>query len=188
MLVLDADPVNDAPILDLRLRKGMRRRGLKLAVASPGASLARPQRRAVAPLRARARRGLRGRAGRGARAAARSSSASRGERAPRPGRSASWPSCCAGAAEDAERCAETREVVILWGERLTAGPNGEAGASALLEIANRLGLAGTEGAGLLEIPSAANGRGLREAGVLPNAGPGLSEPDSRVRHATRGDR
>src|SRR5258708_2188792 len=35
VLVLDAEPVNDAPILDLRLRKGMRRHGLKLAVASP---------------------------------------------------------------------------------------------------------------------------------------------------------
>ena len=38
MLVLDAEPVNDAPILDLRLRKGVRRHGLKLAVASPHAS------------------------------------------------------------------------------------------------------------------------------------------------------
>jgi NADH-quinone oxidoreductase subunit G len=38
VLVLDADPVNDASILDLRLRKGIRRRGLKLAVASPGPS------------------------------------------------------------------------------------------------------------------------------------------------------
>jgi NADH-quinone oxidoreductase subunit G len=32
---------------------------------------------------------------------------------------------------------------------------------------------------LLEIPAGTNGRGLREAGVLPNAGPGLSErPDA----------
>ncbi len=76
-----------------------------------------------------------------------------------------------------------REVVILWGERLAAGPNGEAGAQALLEIADALGLAGVEGAGLLEIPSASNGRGLREAGVLPNAGPGLSEPSSAGRDA-----
>ena len=38
MLVLDSEPVNDAPILDLRLRKGVRRHGLKLAVASPYAS------------------------------------------------------------------------------------------------------------------------------------------------------
>ncbi|MHB8243626.1 MAG: 2Fe-2S iron-sulfur cluster-binding protein, partial [Solirubrobacteraceae bacterium] len=34
VLVLDTEPVNDSPILDLRLRKGIRRRGLKLAVAS----------------------------------------------------------------------------------------------------------------------------------------------------------
>ena len=38
VLVLDAEPVNDAPILDLRLRKGVRRHGLQLAVASPHAS------------------------------------------------------------------------------------------------------------------------------------------------------
>src|SRR6202042_331570 len=36
VLVLAADPVNDAPILDLRLRKGIRRRGLKLGLAMPG--------------------------------------------------------------------------------------------------------------------------------------------------------
>src|SRR5271154_156502 len=38
VLVLDAEPVNDAPIFDLRLRKGVRRHGLKLAVASSQAS------------------------------------------------------------------------------------------------------------------------------------------------------
>ena len=39
MLVLDCDPVDDAPILDLRIRKGVRRNGVRLAVASarPGA-------------------------------------------------------------------------------------------------------------------------------------------------------
>ena len=37
-LVLDLEPVDDAPILDLRLRKGARRRGLQIAVASPKAS------------------------------------------------------------------------------------------------------------------------------------------------------
>ena len=67
------------------------------------------------------------------------------------------------------------EIVILFGERLTHGPRGEHAARALLGIAGRLGLAGRDGAGLLQIPEAANGRGLREVGVLPNAGPGLSE-------------
>ena len=33
VLVLDADPVADAPILDLRLRKGVRRHGVKLVQA-----------------------------------------------------------------------------------------------------------------------------------------------------------
>ena len=34
VLVLDCDPVDDAPILDLRMRKGVRRHGVRLAVAS----------------------------------------------------------------------------------------------------------------------------------------------------------
>ena len=37
-----------------------------------------------------------------------------------------------------------------------------------------LSVAATEGAGLLEIPDTTNARGLREAGVLPDAGPGLA--------------
>ncbi len=65
--------------------------------------------------------------------------------------------------------------MILWHERLTAGPDGVACTRALLELADTLSLADTAGAGMLEIPYAGNGRGLREAGVLPNAGPGFSE-------------
>ncbi|MDP9385502.1 MAG: molybdopterin-dependent oxidoreductase, partial [Actinomycetota bacterium] len=38
----------------------------------------------------------------------------------------------------------------------------------------RLGLAGRPGAGLLEVPSSANGRGLREAGFASSHGPGYS--------------
>jgi len=41
-------------------------------------------------------------------------------------------------------------------------------------IADGLGLRGRDGAGLLGVPANANGRGLREAGVLPDAGPGLA--------------
>ena len=68
-----------------------------------------------------------------------------------------------------------RDIVILWGERLTHGRGGDGAARALLNVAARLELADREGAGLIEVPVAANGRGLREAGVLPDAGPGLSE-------------
>jgi NADH-quinone oxidoreductase subunit G len=124
VLVLDADPIEDMPILDLRLRKGVRRHGMRLVQVSAADLL------------------------------------------------------------DGERVGELtgelkeagEDVVILWGERLTAGPSGAAAARALLDLAQTLSLAETGGAGLLEIPAGANGRGLREAGVLPNAGPGLCEP------------
>src|SRR5207253_1039559 len=135
VLVLDAEPLQDAPILDLRLRKGVRRHRLRLAVASPHESALD----GAASLRA-----------------------ADGAHAP--------------AASARGQQAGPREVVVLWGERLTAGPNGAAAAMALLQIAERLAMAGTEGAGLLEVPAGSNGRGLREAGVLPNAGPGLALP------------
>ncbi len=180
VLVLAADPVNDAPILDLRLRKGVRRRGVKLAVAMPGAtSLDAP-----ATLSARFGPGA-------GPAFAVALSAALG-RQPPDRREVEQLAAAAGADADAilelaallrgeEENEEPREVVILYGERLTSGPNGAAGAYALLQIAEHLGLAGTAGAGLLEIPAAGNGRGLREAGVLPNAGPGLAEvaPEGR---------
>jgi NADH-quinone oxidoreductase subunit G len=126
VLVLAADPLADAPILDLRLRKGMRRHGMRLLQASAG-------------------------------------DLGDGERAGR----------LAAQLRDAGQ-----EIVVLWGERLTAGPGGGAIAGALLDLADSLSLADTDGAGLLEIPANANGRGLREAGALPNAGPGLGEPDA----------
>jgi len=121
VIVLDADPITDAPILDLRLRKGVRRHGMKLARASSDDLQA---------LRELA-----------------SELAQIGE-----------------------------EIVILWGERLTSAPNGAERAAALLEIAAMLAMQDTDGAGLLEIPAGSNGRGLREAGVLANAGAGLSNP------------
>jgi NADH-quinone oxidoreductase subunit G len=124
VLVLAADPIDDAPILDLRLRKGIRRHGVLLVQA-------------------------------------RATDLRDGKRA----------SELARQLRDAGE-----EVVILWSERLTAGPDGTAAAEALLDLAETLSLADTDGAGLLEIPAGTNGRGLREAGVLPNAGPGLSEP------------
>jgi NADH-quinone oxidoreductase subunit G len=174
VLVLDAEPVNDAPILDLRLRKGVRQHGLKLAVASPHAS----------SLDAGATLSVRYAVGAGGVFAAALSAALAGAA------NAEELARQAGAEPDAVRALATllkgedgegseeapaREVVVLWGERLTAGAAGAAGAEALLDLADNLGVAGVDGAGLLELPASSNGRGLREAGVLPNAGPGLSE-------------
>jgi NADH-quinone oxidoreductase subunit G len=115
VLVLECDPLADAPILDLRLRKGARRQGTKLVRA------AREQ-----LLNAAAR------------------------------------------AELVERLRSAgEEVVVLWHERLSSGLGGEACARALLDLAATLNLAEIAGAGLLEVPAQANGRGLREAGATP---------------------
>jgi NADH-quinone oxidoreductase subunit G len=66
------------------------------------------------------------------------------------------------------------DVVILYGERLLSGPRGADAARALLNLAVRLGFAGRAGAGLLEIPSSTNGRGIREAGFAAEHGPGYA--------------
>ena len=118
VLVLDCDPIADAPILDLRLRKGVRRHGMRLVRAT------REQ-----LLDAVERDGLIG-----------------------------------------QLQAAGAEVVVLWHERLSAGGEGEAAVRTLLDLAATLTLGEVEGAGLLEIPAHANGRGLREAGVLPGEG------------------
>ncbi|HEV3048415.1 MAG TPA: NADH-quinone oxidoreductase subunit NuoG [Solirubrobacteraceae bacterium] len=172
VLVLDVEPLDDAPILDLRLRKGVRRHGLQLALAS-----AQPSK-----LEQSAALNVRFAAGGGAAFAAALNAALGG--------GADVDALAGTAGADARQVRELarllrpdgqdagappREVVILWGERLTAGPDGAAGARALLALARTLGLADVAGAGLLEVPAFANGRGLREAGVLPGIGPGLSE-------------
>jgi NADH-quinone oxidoreductase subunit G len=137
VLVLDCDPIADAPILDLRLRKGARRRGMKLVRATREQLLDETQRaELLEQLRA----------------------------AGPSGGSRSAP----GAGDGAEQA--TLEVVVLWHERLGAGPDGERAVRALLDLAATLKLAEIDGAGLLEVPAHANGRGLREAGVLPGDG------------------
>src|SRR5205085_41695 len=71
------------------------------------------------------------------------------------------------------------DIVILWGERLGSA------AALLPSVAEQLALAERPGAGLMEIPAGANGRGLREAGVLPDAGPGYAELDAPGRVAAQ---
>jgi len=148
ILVLGTDPLHSSPILDLRVRKAIRRNGAKLVVATD-----RPT-------------ALDG----GAEAIARYA----------PGQAAHFVSELAGAIGGAENVAtpvaetlrEAGKVVVVWGERIAREPGA---AEALLDVADATNMTSTEGAGLLEIPDTANARGLREAGVLPDAGPGLSE-------------
>ena len=146
-MLVECDPVDDAPILDLRIRKGVRRHNMHLAVAS-----ARPT-----ALDARADSVVR--------------------IPPGGGGVAGWLGIDDEFVDGITAAGE--DIVIVYGERLLAGPDGATAARALLNLATRLGLAGRPGAGLLEIPSATNGRGLREAGFAPGHGAGfatLAEP------------
>ena len=113
VLVLDCEPVDDAPILDLRIRKGVRRNGVQARGRDEPPVVAGPQRRAGRALRARRRRGVRRRAGRRAGRRRRRRRAGRRGGRRRATRSARSPSCCA---------APARTSSILWGERLTPAP------------------------------------------------------------------
>jgi NADH-quinone oxidoreductase subunit G len=72
----------------------------------------------------------------------------------------------------AETLRDAGKVVVIWGERIARE---DGAAEALLDVAKATKMATTEEAGLLEIPDTTNARGLREAGVLPDAGPGLAD-------------
>src|SRR5437764_5028970 len=173
VLVLDCEPVDDAPVLDLRLRKGVRRHGVRLAVATSRPSSLDPN--AAVTLR------MAPGAGEALLAALDAALGGAGELE-------ALAAAAGVGADDVRGLAELLsgaggEVVIVWGERLASGPRASHAVRALLNVAARLRLAATDGAGLLELPDGANGRGLREAGVLPNAGPGYSDPPAAGRAA-----
>jgi NADH-quinone oxidoreductase subunit G len=156
VLVLDCEPVDDMPIVDLRIRKGVRRRRVTLGVAT-----SRPS-----ALDRNARVAVRHAPGRGGAFAAALTAALRGEALDELAAAAGSDAAQVAALAEVLRAGE--DVVILWGERLR-------GAGALLELADALGLRGRDGAGLLEVPAGTNGRGLREVGCTPVAGPGYAE-------------
>ncbi len=178
VLVLDCEPVDDAPVLDLRIRKGVRRNAVKLAVATSRPSSLDPNADDRRALRARRRRGVLRRAERGAGRRRHPRRAGRGGRRRRRREITALAELLSEAGED---------VVILYGERLTHGTRGGHAARALLNVAGRIVSADHEGAGLLELPAGTNGRGLREVGVLPNAAPGVA-PVSPVGLDSDGDR
>jgi NADH-quinone oxidoreductase subunit G len=121
--------------------------------------------------------------------------------APSNGDEGAAPSGHAGLAEllgehSLERLAETAEVglaelrdaaalltqaanvVVIWGERLGWGERGPGALESLADLGLVLGLDAAEGSGLIEVPAAVNGRGLREVGCVAGIGPGLSDTDA----------
>jgi NADH-quinone oxidoreductase subunit G len=156
ILLLGTDPLHSSPILDLRIRKAMRRNGTRLVLATE-----RPTT-------------LDG----GADAIARFAPGEAGHLLAELGRALGGEenvaTPLAGALRDAGVGGEEpKRVVVIWGERVAH--EGEAATAALLDLAAALDLGATEGSGMLEVPELANARGLREAGCLPDAGPGLTE-------------
>ncbi len=149
VIVVGTDPIQSAPSFDLRVRKAVRRNGTTLAVATdrPGA--------------------LEG-------------GATEVVRFP-PGGAPAFLEELAGKVKRgraktglAGLIADSEQTVIVWGERIVQGAGGRAAVEALVELSEAAGLADQEGSGLIGIPDNANGRGLREVGCLPDAGPGLS--------------
>jgi NADH-quinone oxidoreductase subunit G len=148
ILVLGTDPLHSSPILDLRIRKAIRRHAAKLVVATERPTALDGGAEAVA----------RYAPGQAAHFVAELASAIGGSENV--------------AGPIAETLRDAAKVVVIWGERIAR----EQGATeALLEVATATNMADTNGAGLLEIPDITNARGLRESGCLPDAGPGLSE-------------
>ncbi|MDQ3571248.1 MAG: NADH-quinone oxidoreductase subunit NuoG [Actinomycetota bacterium] len=151
ILVVGVDPLHAMPSLDLRLRKVLRRSDARVVVASE-----RPT-----ALDGGAEETLR---------------YSPGDAAAFLDELAAELASDAGArGEDVERIAgELRpgSTVVIYGERIGHGPEGERALRRLAACAQALRL-GDDGAGLLEVPENPNARGLREVGCLPGIGPGL---------------
>jgi NADH-quinone oxidoreductase subunit G len=181
ILVVGTDPLHSSPILDLRVRKAIRRNGARLAVATdrpttldggavatiryaPGGATA-----FLAGLTAALRAST-------AAAGTPSSLGDRREESVLPSEEGGADSAKRSEGEPTSAVAEAlhgaARVVVVWGERI--GREGEGAHRALLDLADALDVANTEGAGLLEIPELTNARGLREVGCLPDAGPGFS--------------
>jgi NADH-quinone oxidoreductase subunit G len=169
ILVLDTELVDEAPILDLRVRKAVRRNGARLVVASSRPSTLDPNASAVVRF-----------APGSAEAALAALAAALGiARAPGP---VEYLAGSARAAENAVQGAadvlrDAGDVVVIWGERVAGGERGGHALDALLAIVSELGIGGRPESGLIEVPSGANGRGLREVGCVPTLGPGLRDAD-----------
>jgi NADH-quinone oxidoreductase subunit G len=169
VLVVETELVDEMPIIELRVRKGRRRNGVHVAVATSHPSAL--DRDAAASVRFAPGSGEAFLVALAEALGAQPGAMAGGRRAEDLASRA-----CSDAAQVEELAAVLRaaeSVVIVWGERLSHGPRGRHAVDALLAVAKALGIDRTEGSGLFEVPAGANGRGLREIGVLPQTGPGL---------------
>jgi NADH-quinone oxidoreductase subunit G len=160
VLVIDTELVDEAPILDLRVRKAVRRNRAGLVVASSRPSTLDPG------------------AGATLRFAPGAAEGALGALAAALGSTRAHEAELAGLEEAAQLLGDAGDVVVIWGERVSHGDRGGQATEALIALAGALGVAERPESGLIEIPAGANGRGLREVGCLPNLGPGLIDVES----------
>jgi NADH-quinone oxidoreductase subunit G len=202
VLLVETDPINEAPILDLRLRKAVRRFGCRLVVASSAPTAldgGAASRLTFAPgtaeafLRALQKALLE--VEEPPSDAENTAGEANGTAAVDLGIEGQGRLATFLAEHSLERLAEIAEVdvfdlrdaaalltqaenvVVLWGERLGLGDEAASVLGALGDLALVLGLDAGEGSGLIEIPTGTNGRGLREVGCSPALGPGLTDAE-----------
>jgi NADH-quinone oxidoreductase subunit G len=194
VLVVGTDPMNESPIIDLRVRKAVRRNGARLVVAAPhptaldGGATERLLYRPGADeafLRALARAMLEsdsaGKSGTG-----NGAGALQGQEDLLRFLSQQQLDDLAATAgiestdlrDAAKLLVGADSIVILYGERVGHGERGGDALAALADLAMLAGVDGGQSSGLIEVPLAANARGLREVGCLPNLGPGLRDAAS----------
>ncbi len=201
ILVLDTELVDEAPILDLRVRKAVRRNQARLVVASSRPSTLDSAAQAAlrfAPGAAEAALvalasalGSERTGGTDLDELATRAGATTGFIAGRPqARANGGPPAGSGngaaastSAADAVRAAadllrDAGDVVIICGERVLGGERGAQAGEALLAVAASLGVADRPESGLIAIPVETNGRGLREVGCSPALAPGLADAET----------
>jgi NADH-quinone oxidoreductase subunit G len=154
ILVIGVDPLHEMPILDLRIRKAVRRSRAKLLVASEHpTALDGGAQEAVRYAPGDSAAFLRALAG----------------ALDADGYDADGPFEDEAAAV-AETLRNAPDQVIVWGERLWRDPDA---VDALHACMHALDMHKRIGPGLLEVPEESNTRGLREVGCLPATKPGL---------------
>jgi NADH-quinone oxidoreductase subunit G len=164
ILVLDCDPMDDATILDLRIRKGIRRHGVRLTVASAHPTALDSNAKTVLRFAPGSTEGF--------------LVALAGARAGDVGNLGGAAAAAGTKQGDVRAMAEAlrdggEDLVVIASERTLNGP----GAAALMNILTRLGVADRAGAGLLLLPESTNERGIREAGFAAGHGPGYAKLD-----------
>ena len=219
VLVVEVEPVDEAPVLDLRVRKARRRHGASVitltsrpsslddpgselgadpggdvavrfapgaaeaALAALAAALGSPRAggsRPASPANAEGETDISATVSPESGSHAEATATSVAELAAKAGADPDAIKAAAAALRAARFGADADErrdgdVVVMWGERTTVGKRGAAAVDALLAVTAALEIGDRPESGLIEIPSRANGRGLREVGVAPKLAAGLAD-------------